>query len=376
MKRIFINGLNSKVGGGKSILNNYLGLLHKEILDDVYFIVLVPNYAEYKRFNSNSIRIISLPKFLLSSYIYPFIYDFYLNRLLYYNNIDVVFNLADVPIGTKVKQILLFDWPYAVYPDSIVWKLMDFKSFFSRKIKLFYFKKNLKYVSLVLAQTQVMKNRLIDIYNLKNVDVVPNAVSLDNLLNHSMFQFELPLGIKLLYLTHYYPHKNLEIFISVAKRIKFYDLPYKIIITIDKEQSKNAKFFLNEIHRSSLNDVIVNLGSVTMNRVPDLYHQCDGLLMPTLLESFSGTYVEAMFHKIPIFTSNLDFAISVCGNSAFYFDPFDAKSIVDSLDFVFNNNDIKENLVNEGTNILNSSKSWNEVFVMYNNHIYSLFSNY
>jgi len=66
--------------------------------------------------------------------------------------------------------------------------------------------------------------------------------------------------------------------------------------------------------------------------VPSLYAQSDALLMPTLLESFSGTYVEAMFHKIVILTSKLDFAEDVCGESAFYFDPTSPEDILASIE--------------------------------------------
>ena len=51
------------------------------------------------------------------------------------------------------------------------------------------------------------------------------------------------------------------------------------------------------------------------------------MILPTLLESFSATYIEAMFHGKTILTSDLDFARDVCGEAAFYFDPLNPQSI-------------------------------------------------
>ena len=81
--------------------------------------------------------------------------------------------------------------------------------------------------------------------------------------------------------------------------------------------------------------------------------------MPTLLESFSGTYVEAMYHQIPIFTSDIDFAHDVCKEAAFYFDPLDSNSILSTLENGFQ--DGIEDKIIKGLKILNDFLSWNEV---------------
>jgi len=368
MVTIFINGLNAKAGGGKSILNNYLLLLNESTLKYRY-IVLVPALNEYKKYSSEKINIIAMPELFNNNLYYPLFYNYYFNKILRKYNVDVVLNLADIPIKTKIKQIFLFDWSYAVYPDSIVWKMMDFKSWLSRKSKLFFFKKNLKYIDVMLAQTSTMKVRLQDIYGIDNIKIVPNAVSLDNLQSHASNHFNLPAGKKLLYLTHYYPHKNLEVLIPLAKKIKKAGLTYKLITTIDRNQHKGARLFLETVEKSYLEDTIINIGPVSMENVPSLYRQCDALLMPTLLESFSGTYVEAMFHKIPILTSELDFASGVCGDAAIYFNPLDHCDILEKMILLFNNEELLEAKIEAGINVLNSLPDWRKTFEMYNESI-------
>jgi hypothetical protein len=76
---------------------------------------------------------------------------------------------------------------------------------------------------------------------------------------------------------------------------------------------------------------IINVGPIKVNQCPALYHFCDALFLPTLLECFSASYVEAMYFKKTIFTSDLSFAHTVCHDSAFYFDPYCVNDICDKI---------------------------------------------
>lgn len=371
MSLIFINGLSAKAGGGKSILTNYLRLLHTSNLTDNY-IVLVPDQTTYEYFKSSKIELIHLPKILSNKFFFPLVYSFIIPKILVKKNVNVLFNLADIPIKTKIKQVFLFDWSYAVYPNSQVWNKLDFRDYISKKIKLYYFKKFSPYIYSLIAQTETMKQHLFDLYEIKNIQVVPNAVSVENLSGGIDIDFKFPSGIKLLYLTHYYAHKNIEIFIELGKIIKAQNLNYKLITTLNSDQHEKANKFLNDIEKYGLSGIIINVGAVKMEHVPSLYKQCDGLLMPTLLESFSGTYVEAMFHKKPIFTSNFDFTIDVCRNAAVYFNPLDAQNILNSIMDVFNSKEKRERLISEGEIILNQLPNWTKTFAMYNKIINNL----
>lgn len=366
MYKIFINGMNSKTAGGKSILKNFLSLLsaNQNQSKNKYFF-LTPDYSEYSTYNSNYTEIIDIKNLYKKNILSPFTTIFILPNLINKLKIDLVFNLSDIPIPTKTKQIFLFDWSYAVYPESRVWNMMDLKSFLIRKAKLILFKKYIKYSELIIAQTETMKTRLESIYKLNNIVIIPNAVSLENLNAKEKFDFNLPKGIKLLYLSYYYPHKNIEIFLPLAQIIKEKNLDYKLILTIDESQHKNAKELLSKINKEKLDNIIINIGSVDMKHVPSLYSQCDGLLMPTLLESFGLTYLEAMFHNLPIFTSNFDFAKDVCQESGTYFDPFNENDILNSIENVYLNDTIRDEKIKEGKEILNNFLTWEEVVIEY-----------
>jgi glycosyltransferase involved in cell wall biosynthesis len=64
---------------------------------------------------------------------------------------------------------------------------------------------------------------------------------------------------------------------------------------------------------------------------PQLYLETHAVFLPTLLECFSATYAEAMKMKLPIVTTNLGFAKTVCGRAALYYDPLSATDAYDKI---------------------------------------------
>jgi len=92
------------------------------------------------------------------------------------------------------------------------------------------------------------------------------------------------------------------------------------------------------------------------------FRNVDGMLMPSLLESFSTTYVEAMATNVPILTSDLDFAHSSCGDVASYFDPFDTKSIKNSIVEFRDNTDLRFDLAKAGAiRVISKENTWDDI---------------
>ena len=81
------------------------------------------------------------------------------------------------------------------------------------------------------------KDEKIILYGLKNITIIPNAVTLEHTKKAPFYDFKLPKGTLLLCLSRYYPLKNLEIFVPLAEEIKKRGLDFKIIITIDEPNS-------------------------------------------------------------------------------------------------------------------------------------------
>ncbi len=141
--------------------------------------------------------------------------------------------------------------------------------------------------------------------------------------------------VRLIYVSAYYPHKNLDLIPRVAAALKA-EHParnFSFILTLPPADAEKVLEAAEELEVSSYID---NVGRVPLNQLVELYQRSDICFMPSVLETFSATYVEAMATGRPIVASDLDFAHAVCRDSAIYFDPRDpavaARRIVELLD--------------------------------------------
>jgi glycosyltransferase involved in cell wall biosynthesis len=360
MTRIFVNGISAKSGGGKSILTNFLKVA-RHANDNFSYCVAVPCAEDYAELSNERVEIISLPHMSHSTMI-PFASMTVLRNLPLRLGCDLVLNFATIPIPTRLPQVFLCDWPYAAFLDSPAWNISTRKDRLIRHAKLFFFKRFLRFVDVMIAQNDVLAEHISANYQLRNVEIVPNAVSLDNLGCNVEFDYSLGDGFKLLCLSRYYSHKNIEVFLPLAEKVRSSSLPVKIVTTLSPYDGYGAKRFLEEVARRGLGDVIVNVGTVAMENVPALYAQTDALLLPTLLESFSGTYVEAMYHRRAILTSDLPFARGVCKDAAFYFDPNDADDILRTVVQVMSDTNDRKKKTEAGAVYLSQMPSWIEVY--------------
>ena len=168
---------------------------------------------------------------------------------------------------------------------------------------------------------------------------------------------------RLFYLTRYYPHKNLEAIVRLFSEHRESLHDTVVFLTISADQRPGARRLLRSICKHGLEDCIVNLGPLPQHELAGYFNHCHALLMPTLLESFSGTYLEAMHFGLPILTSDLDFAHEVCGDAALYFDPWDVGSIKDAILRLKNDPYLGDDLVEKGQARLSQcfGRTWDDI---------------
>lgn len=366
MANILVNGLKSKAGGGKAIFDTYLRLLRESAPTNRYFI-LTPDRDAYRHIETDQIKVVDIPAWAHSNFATIPLYRVILPRLLKRHGIDAILNFGDIVIPTDVPQVYNFDWAFAVYPDHVSWKRLSRAEKLLYQVKLHYFEAYLSRATIIMAQTEAMKARLEARYGLDNVELVPAAVSIPSDAV-GLSPFSLPAArVKLIYPANYYPHKNIEVLERVAELLAARNAGVVIVTTLAADEHAGAGAFLDRIREKGLDGVLVNVGRVAAADIPALYAASDGLLMPTLLETFGLPYVEAMHHQKPIITSNLDFAHVVCGDAAVYFDPMDPVSVVTKIEQVFGDDGLRIALIARGSERLNAMWDWSRVFAAYQN---------
>jgi glycosyltransferase involved in cell wall biosynthesis len=360
---LLFNVSNLRFGGGISVARGLLdALVPLRSNDNIY--IIAPEHKGYEKLAaSGNVSVIGVPQRFHRSWPVKYYYNqVVFRRLVTQYHIDKVFSLGNIafPSG-DVPQLLLLQNAWPVYPDSIAWQVLDKKATLYNKMMNAWTDKNLPYAQLYALQTEVMRERFCQQYGIgkSQTMLLPNAVGAqDGTCTEASREGNI---IHLLMLSKYYPHKNFDILLPLAQLIKEQHRRITITITINPAESAAGKAFLQKIKDLQLEDIIHNAGHIPAAQLATIYRQHDALLFPTLLESFSGTYIEAMHYGLPIFTSDLDFAKGVCGDAAFYFNPMHAEEILHTITTAYATPQLLQQKAAAATAIVQAMPSWAQI---------------
>ncbi len=281
---------------------------------------------------------------------------------------DMVLALGNIGLlRPRCRQAILIHQPQILYDSRYYGKVL-----LRQRLRLMAVKRwvrySLKRTQLVFCQTPIIRQRFADAfgYPLNQIKIAPNAVSEFAKVEGSSIAVPELLKAKdrftLFLLSCYYTHKNIDALITIFRRFPDQLKDVRCIITISAEQHKRAARLLREIERRGLGDRIVNVGPLKQEELAGYFCNCDALFFPTLLESFSGTYLEAMHFGLPILTSDLDFARFICGEAAVYCDPWSPADMVDKILLLKSREQLRADLVRKGSERLSTFfKSWEDI---------------
>ena len=355
--RLFINISNLVMGGAIQVAHSFISELDKIKSNNNYLICatqvsigdIKPNLFsnKFKFFFIDSSPAKLFNRFKISKKLYEIENDF---------NPDLVFTLFGPSYWVpKSRHICGFADGWVYNPKSIVYSRLNFISKIKRRLlntyKSYRIKKESSHFILETSDAKSKFSKYLNINKFK-ISVVSNTYNsvfdkkvsinkIPSILDNNSF--------KLLTVSSYYPNKNLEIINSVVNYIpnKF---NIKFYLTLPDE------IFIKKFNKS---ERILNLGTQVISNCPKLYYLCDVMFLPTLLETFSASYLEAMIMNKPIITSNLSFAKDICDSSAEYFNPLDPKDIAKKIiNLIINKNRYKQliSLGNKRVNIFPSCR--------------------
>jgi glycosyltransferase involved in cell wall biosynthesis len=334
---LLLNASNLRHGGGKTLALQLLNGIAPLRPDDKLYVLapLTPEYAELVK--HHNVTLLPLHKHYHRSWLTKLLqmhsaFPRWCDRL----KIDKVISLGNAafPAGGR-PNLVYIQLPQLVYHESKAWKTMDMSAFMKNSLMDQYVAFHMRYATSYAVQTEVMRKRFIERFKLpeERIHIIPNA-AMDA---ENMHPKPLPMPmqpLKLLFLSRYYSHKNFECLPAVAQLLKERDVPVEITLTISKDEAKGAAAVLNSVRGYPS---IRNIGPVPLNEIGKVVDEHHGIFLPSLMESFSGVYAEALLHRRHIFTSHYDFATGLLGEAAFYFDPLRPEHIVSALELAANN---------------------------------------
>ncbi|MBI5865317.1 MAG: glycosyltransferase [Planctomycetes bacterium] len=248
---------------------------------------------------------------------------------------DMLWGLGNfVPPKARCPQALLCHQPYFVYdpadqPRRVWYRRPEVR------MTLVRFRRGLPQTHMVFCQTNTMVERFRKAFDFRGeMAVFPNAVSRFAVEGSPACPTALaPLADRfpLLCLTKYYIHKNLHALVDLFERHGAALADVVVVLTLRPDDDEAAPAFLRRVAKSRARGHFLNVGRVAQAELPGYFRHCRALLMPSVLESFSATYIEAMQFGTPILASDMDFAREICGDAALYFDPWRIEAIRDAI---------------------------------------------
>lgn len=340
---VLIDCTNLKVGGGIQVATSFINDLNKIELKDDFFVVL--SHQMKSSFGNidfkKNIRVIVLNNDIKSKREV----SQFLKHIEVQYEIDKVFCVfgpsyykSHVPkvVGYAIPHYIYKDSPYF---DKISW-VGRLKSFFYSIVKVNLFKRN---SDALIFETEDARDRFLTIYNFRKKSYVVGN-SLNEVFADKSQWLDLNLsinaGLKILCLSANYPHKNLKIIPEIIEEmLANNEFDFKFVISLEKADLK---------FDSKYDQFIEYLGKVDLAKLPSLYQTVDVVFMPTLLEVFSATYLEAMYMEKPIVAADMSFARDICRDAALYFSPTSAKDAAAKILEVKYNNKAAKELTDDG----------------------------
>ncbi len=365
--KIFVTSHNSRYGGGISVARNLISAFGRVAPHHDYFFTVPPGvgYEECCRIAPQHEILVYRHRGLIRRWIWE---TFFLPQIVREFQPNVIFNVANRGIAAPpCLQATLIQDSHLFYPSAhfgAITQKERFKFWYHRR----HLKKSLNVTQLLFCQTEVAKKRLRKTYgNGFSIRLCPNQFSLFATASVAAMAEPEPLRplagkFKLFVLSRYYSHKNLEVILQLFRERKTALNDVAVILTISPDQHPKAAKFLQDVKRHGLEQNIITVGALRQDELAAWYRHSDALFLPTLLESFSGTYIESMSHDCPILTSDMDFAHEVCGKAALYFDPNSVDAICSSILQLKGDRALYRSLVENGRSRLQGhSKTWDEI---------------
>ena len=356
---IVLHFLGFRSGGGRTDAINLLQYLPR-FYPEHNFLAVVPRGYGYDHVSVTSNCTLHLERVRYFNDVWRIFFDnLTLKKICRKFRADVLFTMCNNgPVKIWLcRHIVMIRRPQLVYPMQ---KYSEYKIKKSLKYKFlrWYLQKSLKHVDALILQTETMKKRALVAYDIKCPvyvigKVVSDSIRTGNLQEEISGRQQKQIkhhhaGWKFLYLTKYYPHKNIEGACEAVCKARELGIDVVLFLTMSKKEGADCAALLKKVDIGMFSEAVVNIGPVDLADIASCYKNCDGVLMPSLLESYSATYLEAMAYERPQLVSDREFAREICGDAALYFDPLDVESIVKTIQDVTDKQDIRDRLIMEG----------------------------
>lgn len=346
--KILINAICAKkhAGGGFQISLNFVKAAINDTTKDIeWYFLLSDHLAEALSIKKNN-----------NIYIFPAQPDFKGTYCTVRKKIrkveeiikpDVVYSIvAPSYFIFKNKEVMRYTNPWVAHPNSYARNTLSFSGklrnivytaihkYLLRKCK--YFITQADYTATCIAQIARVPR--------ENVCVVSNVLPAiyKTLDNSSVSDSN---WINVTSVAAPFPHKNLDIIPEVLLELQnnhgIRNVRFHVTMPNDSPVWKNIEKKLIEYN---MQNRVINHGRMSQDKLAEIYRSAQMMFLPTLLEVFSASIIEAMYFDMKIVASDFPFNRKVIEDAGLLFKPTNAKDAADKIAEIIGDTELQKKL--------------------------------
>ena len=269
-------------------------------------------------------------------------------RKTYTEGLNLLHTQYHLPIISRCPGIItLHDVSFLRYPEFFPKKL-----YWQLKLSLLY---SIRKSKKIITVSEFSKREIIKFYDVEQdkVDVIYNGVS-ENFRPVGQEDKEKILkkyGIKnpyILSVSNLQPRKNLSRLIKAFSSLVKNNEKFSYDLVIVGRKLWLCSEIFNEIREANIQERVILTGYVPEEDLVYLYNFAEVFVYPSLYEGFGLPIVEAMACGCPVITSSVSSLPEVAGKAGIMVNPYDVEEILQAINGIIDNPDLKRNLKIEG----------------------------
>jgi glycosyltransferase involved in cell wall biosynthesis len=378
--RILVNAINAISPGAFNLVYNFIDTLSKADSSNQYLILLPSDYG-YETLNLSEnmhVKYFKTRRLKILWYIYFYAVNF--KRILEKYSIQSILCFGNFnPLKTGIPTLVLLHNAY--YVDFKAISCLSFIERIRIRLGIVVFSMTVKNTEKFIVQTAYIKNLLATVWNIpyEKIEVCSNPLSKNLSLNNKPL-VERPDILKykfgFLYVSRYYPYKNHDFVLKVAKMLQSKGIEDIIFLVTINDSIKAARLFLEEIENLNLEATVINIGELPQYELNKWYQSSGALFYPSSIETFGNPLVEAMSFGLPVCVVDLPYAKAVCGEAALYFKEDSVEDAVRNILKIKDDDKLRKELAMKGLQKISRLPTWEETVKKYTSIITSQSSQY
>lgn len=260
---------------------------------------------------------------------------------------DVVYSItAPSYFSFDAPEVMRFTNPTVAHPNIYLWKVLPLKSKLRLKLYSWNQKRMMRKANYFVTQTETTKQGIVEITGLpsSHVKVVKNVLpSIFSSVDNSHIDADKNF-VDIACVAAPVPHKNLEIIPDVLFELKKRgqnNVRFHITIPLDNEI---LPIINNKLYKYNIEDRIINHGRVPQGELASMYRNCELCFLPSLLEVFSVSTLEAMFFDLKIVATDFPFNREVMDDACLYYEPMNACSAAEKISLLIESKELRDSL--------------------------------